>query len=292
MFLGLRHFHLGPGHIRNIHFPFDIDVETALGVASEMVEQLDLTDQDVSAIAKMIESEIRSHIPDWAPTEISRDKANNEVALSDISALDSNNDVSPSKNEFPSPVGNLKLERLPSGRKYWSNSPKKAGGNYSDNPGPSNLSLEGSLTQENERGSNNVASLERMEDEHVVDENLKKKQVRVNADLQFDENNSATDPHQLGLVGYSEAVNDMDSNDVRIITEKLGHLLVEQKKEMDELKRRNELAVSDLLKELPPETRHKVVRMCSRKIDDHKFWCQMGCCTGNPTDSLCRICKC
>ncbi|KAE9453766.1 hypothetical protein C3L33_14382, partial [Rhododendron williamsianum] len=218
------------GHIRNIYFPFDIDVETALGVASEMVEQLDLTDQDVSAIAKMIESEIYS-----------------------------NNDVSPSKNEFPSPVGNLKLERLPSGRKYWSNSPKKAGGNYPDNPGPSNLSLEGSLTQENERGSNNVASLERMEDEHMVDENLKKKQVHVNADLQFDENNSATDPHQLGLVGYSETVNDMDSNDVRIIAEKLGHLLVEQKKEMDELKRRNELAVSDILKELPPETRHKVV---------------------------------
>ncbi|KAI8529086.1 hypothetical protein RHMOL_Rhmol12G0198400 [Rhododendron molle] len=272
------------GHIRNIHFPFDIDVETALGVASEMVEQLDLTDQDVSAIAKMIESEISSHIPDWAPAEISRDKANNEVALSDISALDSNNDVSPSKNEFPSPVGNLKLERLPSGRKYWSNSPKKAGGNYPDNPGPSNLSLEGSLTRENERGSNNVASLEWMEDEHVVDENLKKNQIRVNADLQFDENNSATDPHQLGLVGYSETVNDMDSNDVRIIAEKLGHLLVEQKKEMDELKRRNELAVSDLLKELPPETRHKVVRMCCRKIDDQKFWCQMGCCTGNSTD--------
>lgn len=254
MFLGLMHFQLGPGHIRNIHFPFDIDVETALAVASEMVEQLDLTDQDVSAIAKMIESEIRLHIPDWAPTEISRDKANKEVALADISALDSNNNVSPSKNKFPSHVGNFKLERLPSGRKYWSNSPKIAGGNSPDNPGPSNLSLGGSLTGENERDSNNVASLERMEDEHVVDENLENKQVRANADLQF---------------------NDMDSNDVRIIAEKLGHLLVEQQKEIEELRRRNELAASDLLKELPPETRHKVVRMCNRKIDDHKCWCQM-----------------
>ncbi|PHT46353.1 putative serine/threonine-protein kinase WNK1, partial [Capsicum baccatum] len=45
------------GHIRNIHFPFDIEVDTANAVASEMVEELDLTDQDVSAIAAMIDSE-------------------------------------------------------------------------------------------------------------------------------------------------------------------------------------------------------------------------------------------
>lgn len=275
---------MGPGHIRNIHFPFDNEVDTALSVASEMVEQLDLiTDQDVSAIAEMIASEIRSHIPDWAPKELSQDKANIEVAVSDISALDSNNDVSPSKNEFLSPFGNLKLERLPSGRKYWSNSPIKAGGNSPNNPGPSNLSLERSWTGENAKGSsNNVASLELMEDEHGVYLNKKKKQVPVNADLQLDESNSDTNPHQLG--DNSGTVNDIDSNDVRIVVEKLGHLLVEQAKEMDELKRRNEQAVSDLLKELSPETRHIVLRICSQRIDEHKLGCQTECCTGNSTD--------
>ncbi|KAK7275092.1 hypothetical protein RIF29_16199 [Crotalaria pallida] len=34
------------GYIRNIHFPFDIAADTSTSVASEMVEELELTDQD------------------------------------------------------------------------------------------------------------------------------------------------------------------------------------------------------------------------------------------------------
>lgn len=42
-----------------------------------MVEQLELTDQDVSAIANMIDSEIQYHIPSWNPSEtpVSRHEA-------------------------------------------------------------------------------------------------------------------------------------------------------------------------------------------------------------------------
>lgn len=55
------------GHIRNIYFPFDIESDTALSVATEMVAELDITDQDVTKIADMIDGEIGSLVPDWKP---------------------------------------------------------------------------------------------------------------------------------------------------------------------------------------------------------------------------------
>ncbi|KAJ1385159.1 Serine/threonine-protein kinase, active site [Sesbania bispinosa] len=55
------------GHIRNIYFPFDIEMDTALSVATEMVAELDITDQDVTRIADMIDGEIASLVPEWKP---------------------------------------------------------------------------------------------------------------------------------------------------------------------------------------------------------------------------------
>ncbi|KAJ4831155.1 hypothetical protein Tsubulata_000706 [Turnera subulata] len=55
------------GRIRNIYFPFDIDVDTAFSVATEMVAELDITDQDVTKIADMIDGEIASLVPAWRP---------------------------------------------------------------------------------------------------------------------------------------------------------------------------------------------------------------------------------
>lgn len=55
------------GRIRNIHFPFDIEMDTAFSVATEMVAELDITDQDVTNIADMIDGEISSLVPDWKP---------------------------------------------------------------------------------------------------------------------------------------------------------------------------------------------------------------------------------
>ncbi|KAL7239287.1 hypothetical protein ACSBR2_005234 [Camellia fascicularis] len=55
------------GHIRNIHFLFDIETDTALSVATEMVAELDITDQDVTKIADMIDGEITSLVPEWNP---------------------------------------------------------------------------------------------------------------------------------------------------------------------------------------------------------------------------------
>ncbi|KAJ8747460.1 hypothetical protein K2173_008757 [Erythroxylum novogranatense] len=42
----------------NIYFPFDVEADTALSVANEMVAELDIHDQDVLKIAEMIDGEI------------------------------------------------------------------------------------------------------------------------------------------------------------------------------------------------------------------------------------------
>ncbi|KAF9604978.1 hypothetical protein IFM89_011671 [Coptis chinensis] len=53
------------GHTRNIYFPFDIETDTALSVATEMVAELDITDQDVTKIADMIDGEVAFLVPEW-----------------------------------------------------------------------------------------------------------------------------------------------------------------------------------------------------------------------------------
>lgn len=55
------------GQVRNIHFPFDVESDTAMCVASEMVAELDLTDQDVTKIAEMIDAAILALVPEWKP---------------------------------------------------------------------------------------------------------------------------------------------------------------------------------------------------------------------------------
>ncbi|KAG4910397.1 Serine/threonine-protein kinase WNK1 [Glycine soja] len=53
------------GRIRNIYFPFDIETDTALSVANEMVAELDINDQDVTNLASMIDNEIARLVPEW-----------------------------------------------------------------------------------------------------------------------------------------------------------------------------------------------------------------------------------
>eukprot|EP00250_Pteridium_aquilinum_P005468 c15554_g1_i3 orf=1029-4460(+) len=55
------------GEVRVIQFDFDVEADTAMSVASEMVTELDLSDQDVTTIADMIDAEIMALIPDWKP---------------------------------------------------------------------------------------------------------------------------------------------------------------------------------------------------------------------------------
>lgn len=53
----------GPG--RNIYFPFDIAIDTASDVATEMVKELEITEWQPFEIAKMIDEEISNLVPSW-----------------------------------------------------------------------------------------------------------------------------------------------------------------------------------------------------------------------------------
>lgn len=281
-----------PGHVRNIHFPFDIEADTAVAVASEMVEELDLTDQDVSAIAAMIDSEIHSLIPDWEPIDITGDNIGEEVPIPDNCASESKNDASPLINQSTSSSANLVLERLPSGRKYWSDSPKGVGG---DSPGKSALSnsssrpdsvtfgdsssVEGERSPDSLRdgGSlNGSASQSLLEDDCTYsDQNVEEKEGSIPADSQFVRKNGMVLDYCASNVARSleldcKLLEDVESEDVRIIMVKLERLLVEQQQELDDLKRKHELAVLDLLKELPPEIHHKFPNINNLKISDYR----------------------
>ncbi|KDP28454.1 hypothetical protein JCGZ_14225 [Jatropha curcas] len=56
------------GRVRNIHFLFYLDSDTALSVASEMIEELELADHDVAFIAEFIDYLIMKLLPGWKPS--------------------------------------------------------------------------------------------------------------------------------------------------------------------------------------------------------------------------------
>ncbi|KAH7661799.1 Non-specific serine/threonine protein kinase protein [Dioscorea alata] len=55
------------GKVRNIYFLFDIENDTALSVAMEMVAELGITEHDVTRIAEMIDGEVSCLVPGWKP---------------------------------------------------------------------------------------------------------------------------------------------------------------------------------------------------------------------------------
>ncbi|GMJ14016.1 with no lysine (K) kinase 3 [Hibiscus trionum] len=273
------------GHIRNIHFPFDIEADTAFAVASEMVEELDLTDQDVPTIAEMIESNISSHIPDWVPRESPRTNFG-EFAHSEIS--ESKGDASPIAYDLTASPGRLSLERLPSGRRYWSDSPKAAGGISPSRFGFSNLASQIHFAQ---HADNLAENYEQFHDNYESGGNINRgtslvrvavarhngrgddgpgKDERRPTDMQlnvFKENQHDDN----GMHSSRENCKLLKDADVRMkaITERLESLLVKQQLELDELKKKHKLNILDLLKELSPETREMVLGTCKMKIPDY-----------------------
>ncbi|XP_057831818.1 probable serine/threonine-protein kinase WNK2 [Cryptomeria japonica] len=111
------------GHVRNIHFPFDIDADTAMSVANEMVTELDLSDQDVTNIAAMIDAEILALVPEWQPGEAFEEASDEDICTGSHDSSIKDN-VSDMPSDADSPYGKFVLERLPSGRRYWSDSPR------------------------------------------------------------------------------------------------------------------------------------------------------------------------
>ncbi|PON75447.1 Serine/threonine protein kinase [Parasponia andersonii] len=56
------------GRVRNIHFLFYLNTDTALSVAGEMVEQLELADHNVAFIAELIDDLLPRLVPGWKPS--------------------------------------------------------------------------------------------------------------------------------------------------------------------------------------------------------------------------------
>ncbi|KAL0535367.1 hypothetical protein IC582_029696 [Cucumis melo] len=248
------------GNFRNIHFPFDIEADTAISVASEMVEELDLSDQDVSTISEMIETEIRSYIPDWISVEYSVDNVGADVAISDSSPSETRNVASPLSIES----GNLALEVMPSGRKYWSDSPKGIGGCSPIKPGPSNLSF---TTDLNVESSNSHVHGDNLDHAAII-KGLENELLSEGGDHDGQDGSSI---HTSSETHYSEENNYDESVDLKIVAEKLENLLTQQQKELDELRKKHKLAISELLTKLTPESYQKVIKMCQLKRPDFEL---------------------
>ncbi|XP_022893042.1 probable serine/threonine-protein kinase WNK10 isoform X3 [Olea europaea var. sylvestris] len=63
--LTLRIADLSAGRARNVHFIFYLNADTALSIASEMGEQLDLLSEDIAFIAELIDSLLLRLEPTW-----------------------------------------------------------------------------------------------------------------------------------------------------------------------------------------------------------------------------------
>ncbi|KAI4303823.1 hypothetical protein MLD38_039412 [Melastoma candidum] len=222
------------GNIRNIHFPFDIEVDTSTAVASEMVEELDLTDQDVTTIAAMIDEEIRSLIPDWEPIEPARYSCDDIVNGPDIRA--SKVDVSAVTADAMA-SNNFMLERTPSGRKYWSNAPKGDGTSPTTH-GHSNLCLVDSSPLEG---------------------------LSEDGDGENESRNSSTEQQEHETVETNLGVR---SEELEALAEQLEQLLIKQQEELEGLRTRHKLEISDILDGLPPKTRGVIVHICKGKFPE------------------------
>ena len=246
-----------------------------------MVEELDLTDHDVSVIASMIDDEIRSHVPDWNPTESSKANSGEEVRNWDNSASADKDDDSPLMNESAH-SSSFWLERTNSGRKYWSNSPQ-AGGHSLVPLGHSNLCFVDSAIVGDDLCEETVQSPVSHSDGSTLEESENGPEgiLAFDGGTSIDQENQAssqqcdTDNAPENLLGgrednHTQAFETNGSQEASIIAEKLEHLLIKQQAELEDLRRKHEAAISGLLDGLSHETCELVLSICKEKIPWYK----------------------
>lgn len=238
------------GHAQNIHFPFDIEADTSISVATEMVVQLDLTDQDVTAIAEMIDAEIQAHIPEWAFDE-SVDNQGDEGAHSETDNSESDNDeTSGLRNEVDATNNGFTQEQLPSGRKYWSDSPRR--------------DIEISHSVEDQRIDDNMPN-GILKNNNVEDicERISSSVDLSNPDVVNRNSGGAsvgTSPH-LSDGGYLTAG----------LNEKLADLLANQKEELNAMRRKHKADIEVILNGVPAQHREETLTRCRLKAVQKKL---------------------
>lgn len=242
-----------------------------------MVEELDLTDQDVSVIAAMIDSEFRSLVPDWTPRGAINNDGFDGDTITEISVSVPQGESSPTAHEASQP-GPLVLERLPSGRKYWSDSPKASGGLSPPlKLGPSHLmsadstasgetwseiTSQSPFSHKDISISHEASPLRHVEYDYDHEEDAKSKHEPASAPSDLRSNEFEPPPSE-----ESPSPSGSEGGDIKSIVKKLDTVLDEQLKELNELKQKHRVAVSDLLKDLPQEAHQRIISMCNAKIN-------------------------
>uniref|UniRef100_A0A0E0KXL3 non-specific serine/threonine protein kinase n=1 Tax=Oryza punctata TaxID=4537 RepID=A0A0E0KXL3_ORYPU len=234
------------GHAQNIHFPFDIEADTSISVATEMVVQLDLTDQDVTAIAEMIDAEIRAHIPDWALEETVENQGD-ERAHSETDSSEADDETSELRNEPNATHNGFVQEHLPSGHKYWSDSPRR-------NTEMSHSAVEPHI------GDNMPNGILKKNDTDDTVSNL-----GTSVDLP----NPSMIDRKSGVASVSTSPQSFDDEHIEAdATERLVNLLAQQQEELNVLRRKHKADIEVILKGVPEEHREETLTRCRLKADE------------------------
>jgi WNK lysine deficient protein kinase len=94
--------------VRNVHFTFYLDSDTSLGVAGEMVEQLELGDYHVPFLSEFIDYLIIRLVPDWTHVTEELADGDNASIMENGSTLENGLNGMRMENNFeiPLPLGN------------------------------------------------------------------------------------------------------------------------------------------------------------------------------------------
>ncbi|KAK9072105.1 hypothetical protein SSX86_008537 [Deinandra increscens subsp. villosa] len=93
------------GSMRNIHFPFYLDSDTAHTIAQEMVEQLYLLHEDVAVIAELIDDMILKFVPTWKPS-FRKSGSNGGISSHEGSVVNQNGQTACGPTKVPQPENN------------------------------------------------------------------------------------------------------------------------------------------------------------------------------------------
>lgn len=236
--------------------------------------QLDLTDQDVTAIAEMIDAEIRAHIPDWAAEE-SVDNQGDEGAHSETQSSEGDEGTSELHNELDASHNGFFQEQLPSGRKYWSDSPRRDG------------EISQSAVVEPHIGDNIAKGISRRNDvDDIVSANDVKQSFgssihhvericeRISSSMDLSNSSAAYSISRGASAGSSprslddEREYSCDQHLVADVTERLINLLTQQQEELSALQRKHKADMEDMLKSVPAEDREETLTRCRLKMDE------------------------
>lgn len=229
------------GHVRNIHFPFDITADTATSVATEMVAELDLSVQDINSIAAMIESEVKAHT---TAGDVRENDIGDTATVGTV--VFSNQHESPSlsndglNNEDSD---NFIVERLPSGRVYYSAS-KGASLGYPVKPFVARFCSDASAISDVSLYDLILSPTEQM-----------KKVIASDEPVEYTRSGS----NSKRLLEYG-------AEDLKLLPNKLEHMLKEQYTELDELKCKHKQQLEDLLQEVPANHRFEMIKSCLSKV--------------------------